>query len=140
VLKKKQTKFAVIGDKGLHPTIKTVQMKEVIQSMKVASDALRLRLFLLLFDEEACVCELMEVFGLKQSDISYHLIQLHKVGFVERIRRGKYSYYRINTKLPNTLYPSLLRFLVGWLEHDKTIIRDKTALQKSKLKCGVSCR
>ena len=140
MLKKKQTKFAVVSDKGLHPTIKTVQMKKVIQSMKVASDALRLRLLLLLFDKVSCVCELMDVFGLKQSDISYHLIQLRKAGFVERIRRGKYSYYRINTKSPNILNPSLLRFLVGWLDHDTTIIQDKTALQKSKLKCGVSCR
>ncbi len=115
-------------------------MQQVVRSMKIAAHVLRLRLLLLLLNQEACVCELMEVFGLKQSDLSYHLIALQRAGFVHRERRGKYSYYGVNTKEPNTVNAGLLQSLVRWLGHDRTITRDRKTLMRVQRRCGDSCQ
>ena len=44
---------------------------------------------------EACVCDLTDVFTLKQPTISHHLKVLLDAGLVERERRGTWAYYRL---------------------------------------------
>jgi ArsR family transcriptional regulator len=43
--------------------------------------------------EAVCVCDLQELLGLKQSNVSYHLKQLFDAGLIDREKRGKYMYY-----------------------------------------------
>jgi ArsR family transcriptional regulator len=114
-------------------------MREVLTSIKAISEEIRIRILLLLMDREACVCELMVVFNMAQSKLSHHLITLRDAGFLQDERRGKWNYYRINTKILNQVNREMLITLSRWLIDDNTIERDRIAFEKVKGHVRVSC-
>lgn len=69
-------------------------MASILKSLRVLSDPVRLRLLLLLSDEELTVAELQEIVGLAQSRISSGLAQLKGEALVEDRRVGKNIFYR----------------------------------------------
>ena len=64
-----------------------------INLLRLLADPTRLRLLLLLEQEELSVAELQEVLGMGQSRISSHLAQLKRAGVVNARRAGKNVYY-----------------------------------------------
>jgi ubiquinone/menaquinone biosynthesis C-methylase UbiE/predicted transcriptional regulator len=64
-----------------------------INLVRLLADPTRLRLLLLLEEEELSVAELQEILGMGQSRISTHLAQLKRAGVVEDRRAGKNVYY-----------------------------------------------
>ena len=70
-------------------------MASILKSLRLASDPNRLRLLLLLEQEELSVAELQEILGKGQSQISTNLAQLKQVGLVDDRRTGKNSFYRL---------------------------------------------
>lgn len=73
-------------------------MPSILKTLRAAADPTRLRILLLLGEEELSVAELQEILTLGQSTISSHLAQLKQAGLVEDRRAGKSSLYRL---LPN---------------------------------------
>ncbi|PWU02829.1 MAG: transcriptional regulator [Terriglobia bacterium] len=71
-------------------------MASILKSLRLAADPNRLRLLLLLEQEELSVAELQEILGKGQSQISTHLSQLKHVGLVDDRRTGKNAFYRLN--------------------------------------------
>jgi ubiquinone/menaquinone biosynthesis C-methylase UbiE/DNA-binding transcriptional ArsR family regulator len=69
-------------------------MASIVKSLRVLGDPTRLRMWLLLSQEELSVAELQEILGMGQSSISTHLAQLKHAGLVEDRRTGKNSWYR----------------------------------------------
>jgi len=67
---------------------------------RVLGDDTRLQMLVLLAVREACVCELVELFGISQPAVSEHLRRLKEVGLVEDERRGTWVFYRRVTDLP----------------------------------------
>ncbi|HEY1239463.1 MAG TPA: metalloregulator ArsR/SmtB family transcription factor [Bryobacteraceae bacterium] len=67
----------------------------MLKSLRLASDPNRLRLILLLEQEELSVAELQEILGKGQSQISTHLAQLKQAGLVDDRRTGKNAFYRL---------------------------------------------
>lgn len=67
----------------------------MLKSLRLASDPNRLRLILLLEQEELSVAELQEIVGKGQSQISTHLAQLKQAGLVDDRRTGKNAFYRL---------------------------------------------
>ena len=114
-------------------------MQEVLTSIKAVSEEIRIRLLLLLTDREACVCELMSVFGMAQSKLSHHLITLRDAGFLEDEKRGKWNYYRVNTKALNAANRELLISLSGWLVDEEIAERDRRMLEKVKERMQICC-
>ena len=70
-------------------------MASILKSLRLASDPNRLRLLLLLEQEELSVAELQEILAKGQSQISTHLAQLKQAGLVEDRRNGKNAFYRL---------------------------------------------
>lgn len=70
-------------------------MASMLKSLRLASDPNRLRLILLLEQEELSVAELQEIVGKGQSQISTHLAQLKQAGLVDDRRTGKNAFYRL---------------------------------------------
>lgn len=70
-------------------------MESILKSLRLAADPNRLRLLLLLEQEELSVAELQEILGKGQSQISTHLAQLKQAGLVEDRRTGKNAFYRL---------------------------------------------
>src|SRR3954465_14175572 len=68
-------------------------MASTINFLKLLADPTRLRLLLLLEEDELSVAELQEILGMGQSRISSHLAQLKRAGIVEHRRAGKHAYY-----------------------------------------------
>jgi ArsR family transcriptional regulator len=65
--------------------------------MKAVTDPSRLRIVLLLEQEELTVAELQEILGMGQSRISTHLSVLKQAELVEDRKSGKNSFYRLRS-------------------------------------------
>ena len=68
-------------------------MTSTLNLLRLLADPTRLRLVLLLEQEELSVAELQQILGMGQSRISGHLAQLKRAGVVEDRRAGKNVYY-----------------------------------------------
>ena len=72
-------------------------MASTLNFLRLLADPTRLRLMLLLEQEELTVAELQEILGMGQSRISSHLAQLKRTGVVQDRRAGKNVYYGLTT-------------------------------------------
>src|SRR5580658_5602646 len=70
-------------------------MASILKSLRLAADPNRLRLLLLLEQEELSVAELQEILSKGQSQISTWLAQLKQAGLVDDRRTGKNAFYRL---------------------------------------------
>ena len=68
-------------------------MASTINFLRLLADPTRLRLLILLEQEELSVAELQDILGMGQSRISSHLAQLKRAGVVSDRRAGKNVYY-----------------------------------------------
>ena len=73
----------------------------VARVFRALADDTRLQILALLGVREACVCELVELFGISQPAISEHLRRLRDVGLVEDERHGTWVFYRRVADLPD---------------------------------------
>jgi ubiquinone/menaquinone biosynthesis C-methylase UbiE/DNA-binding transcriptional ArsR family regulator len=71
----------------------TILATSTINLLRLLADPTRLRLLLVLEQEELSVAELQEILGMGQSRISTQLAQLKRAGVVEDRRAGKNVYY-----------------------------------------------
>ncbi len=114
-------------------------MEDVLTPLKAVSEEIRIRILLLLEDREACVCELMAVFNMAQSKLSHHLIILRDAGFLQDAKRGKWNFYRLNTKALSKVNKELLHSLAHWLTDDSVIEQDRKTLERVQCQEGVCC-
>jgi ubiquinone/menaquinone biosynthesis C-methylase UbiE len=83
-------------------------MPSILKTLRAAADPTRLRILLLLKEEELSVAELQEILTLGQSTISTHLAQLKQAELVEDRRTGKSSLYRLTPSAVDGLLPPFL--------------------------------
>jgi ArsR family transcriptional regulator len=83
-------------------------MPSIVKTLKVVADPNRLRILLLLKEEELSVAELQEILAMGQSTISTHLSQLKQAELVEDRRTGKSNLYRHGTSGAGDLLDELL--------------------------------
>lgn len=76
--------------------------------LRAAADPNRLRILLLLKEEELSVAELQEILVMGQSTISTHLSQLKQAGLAEDRRTGKSSLYRLSADGAENMIADLL--------------------------------
>ena len=76
---------------------------------KALSEPLRIRIVDVLrrSEEPVCQCELIALYGIKQSLLSHHMKKLVDAGVVSVERRHKWAYYSIS--------PQALKELTAWL-------------------------
>ena len=66
---------------------------------KALADELRLKIMYELNQrEKVCVCDLTEMVGLSQSQLSYHLKILYDVNLINREKIGTWHFYSLNKK------------------------------------------
>src|ERR1043165_114622 len=68
-------------------------MASTINLLRLLADPTRVRLLLLLKQEELSVAELQQILGMGSSRISSHLAQLKRAGVVSDRRGGKNGYF-----------------------------------------------
>ncbi len=115
-------------------------MQEILAPLKAVSEGIRVRLLLILKDREACVCELMSVFGMAQSKLSHHLISLRDAGFLQAEKRGKWNYYRVDKRSLKGANRDLLVSLARWADGDPVFDRDRKALNDVQERMRICCK
>src|SRR5213075_948034 len=104
-------------------------MPSTINFLRLIAVPTRLRLLLLLEQEELSVAELQEILGMGQSRISSHLAQLKRAGAVIDRRAGKNVYYGLNDFSRNGAR-ARVQELVQTMAHEiPETTRDRTALK-----------
>lgn len=83
-------------------------MPSIVKILRAAAEPSRLRILLLLKEEELSVAELQEILTMGQSTISSHLAQLKQAGLVEDRRTGKNNLYQLATSSGGALWEGLL--------------------------------
>jgi len=105
-------------------------MASTINFLKLLADPTRLRLLLLLEEDELSVAELQKILGMGQSRISSHLAQLKRAGVVEDRRSGKNVYYGLTAKQERNAAREKVSELIRVLAREMPETeRDRTALQ-----------
>src|SRR2546421_3259525 len=105
-------------------------MASTLSLLRLLADPTRLRLLLLLEEEELSVAELQEILGMGQSRISSHLAQLKHAGVVEDRRAGKNVYYGLTEKEERNAARAKVNELIRALAREMPeTARDRTALQ-----------
>jgi ArsR family transcriptional regulator, arsenate/arsenite/antimonite-responsive transcriptional repressor len=91
-------------------------MKEVAHFFKALSDESRLKmLWLLLNHRELCVCDVMAVLDITQSQASIHLAALHHMGIASDRKDGLWSYYSLRAEVEDPLAKDHLKQLKATL-------------------------
>ena len=82
-------------------------MASIVKSLRAISDPTRLRLLLLLLEEELTVAELQEILGMGQSRISASLTLLKREAIASNRRVGKNIFYSVHPETISALRPLL---------------------------------
>jgi ArsR family transcriptional regulator len=70
------------------------ELEPLAETLRILSDPTRLRILEILHVRgETCVCELEAALGMTQSNISFHVNTLKKVGLVHSQKVGKWVFY-----------------------------------------------
>lgn len=82
-----------------------------VDLFKIMSDETRLRILVLLFHQDLCVCELVHVLEASQPKISKHIAKIRSLKFVTTRRNEQFIYYSLNKD--NKLMMQLLNTIVS---------------------------
>jgi ArsR family transcriptional regulator len=105
-------------------------MSSTLNFLRLLADPTRLRLILLLEQEELSVAELQDIMGMGQSRISSHLAQLKRAGVVLDRRAGKNVYYGLNEANGQNAARAKVSELMRTLARElPETARDRTALK-----------
>lgn len=105
-------------------------MTSILNSLKLLADPTRLRLLLLLSEQELSVVELQEILGMGQSRISSQLALLRKAGLLTQKRSGKNNLY--STTLPTSLREIAEQAALELPEHHKDVASLRHVLRKRR--------
>lgn len=73
----------------------TVSIEVMAEHFKLLGDRTRLKIISMLYYQEMCVCQLVELLNTTQPNISQHLRKLKDAGLVREEKRGQWSYYSL---------------------------------------------
>ncbi|MEG1312607.1 MAG: metalloregulator ArsR/SmtB family transcription factor [Romboutsia sp.] len=72
-------------------------MNNIDLVFKALSDPIRLSILKKLYSSESvCVCELVDIFDISQSKLSYHLKMLLSANLINKTSEGKWNFYSVN--------------------------------------------
>lgn len=71
-------------------------MEKLLDILKALSDETRLRILNLLYEQELCVCDIMETLKISQAKASRHLINLKNAGLLKDRKQAQWVYYSLN--------------------------------------------
>src|SRR6267378_8622276 len=104
-------------------------MPSTINFLRLIADPTRLRVLLVLEQEELSVAELQEILGMGQSRISSHLAQLKRAGAVVDRRAGKNVYYGLKSLSRNGARGRVQELVQTLAREIPETARDRTALK-----------
>lgn len=119
---------------------KGASMNQLTSIFKLLSDDTRLRMMVLLFQEELCVCELSGVLEVPQPRVSKNLAKLRDLNLVEDNRKEKFVFYKL--KEENQLLMETLKSINDKIDSFPQLVQDRKrlGLKEEILKnCCITC-
>ena len=103
----------------------------LLKAIKALADENRLRIVNLLSHQELCVCEMEQVLGMTQSNVSRHLTKLKDTELIISEKQGQFVFHRLN---PDSLleFPFLESLVNQELNKIKKCREDVAKLQSLK--------
>lgn len=101
-------------------------MNQLTSIFKLLSDETRLRMMVLLFQEELCVCELSGILEVPQPRVSKNLSKLRDLNLVDDNRKEKFVFYKL--KEDNQLMMETLKNICDRLDNHPQLVRDRQRL------------
>lgn len=102
-------------------------MNKLLNYFKLLSDETRLRIMVLLYHNEFCVCQLTGITGIPQPNVSKHLGRLRDMGIVNDTRKDVYTFYSLS--IEDQLFEDILEDIVKNIAYYPTL---KLDFEKSK--------
>jgi len=106
-----------------------MDLQAAAQHLRLLADPTRVRLMLLLDDEELSVAELAAITQLAQPRVSTHLSRLREAGLVSDRRDGVFVYYRIAQQPPDAPLEALWQLLRDRTQ-DPLVRQDRERVQQ----------
>lgn len=113
-------------------------MKPLINIFKLLSDETRLRIVVLLVQNELCVCELSYILNVPQPNISKNLTKLKELNLVTMQRKDKFIYYQL--KNDNIMLTHILKDVLDNLENYPQLVIDQGRNDGSQNWLDQSCK
>ena len=114
-------------------------MNTIINTFKLLSDETRLRIILLLNQEELCVCQLTGILEISQPKASKALSKLRDLNLVIDNRQEKFVYYSLNHNNPMMMH--ILEYVDNNLSQYLQLTEDKSKLHLKEsflIKCSTT--
>ncbi len=73
------------------------KIREVERLFGMLGDSNRIKILVLLSKREMCVCEIESALKLSQPTASHHLSLLEQAGLLQRSKRGKWVFYKVES-------------------------------------------
>ena len=105
-------------------------MRNVLAVTKALGDESRVRILMLLEQEELCVCQILEVFDLAPSTVSKHLSILYHAGLLDLRKEGRWVYYRLSGKEAPQDIQNALSWITDAAKNDPRVRADRERLVK----------
>ncbi|AGA68493.1 putative transcriptional regulator [Desulfitobacterium dichloroeliminans LMG P-21439] len=106
-------------------------MNTLTNIFKILSDETRLRIIMLLYQQDLCVCELSGILDIPQPKISKSLSKLRDTNLVSDTRLEKFVFYSLKTEDPVLL--NTLKTIMENLESYPQLINDRTRLADKEI-------
>ena len=116
-------------------------MDRLISIFKLLSDETRLRMLILLYQEELCVCQLSGVLDVPQPRISQNLSKFRDMGLVIDERKEKYVFYSL--KRGNKVLMDILNDIMNNMEAYSKLMEDSSGLSDKEnflTQCCIECK
>jgi ArsR family transcriptional regulator, arsenate/arsenite/antimonite-responsive transcriptional repressor len=107
-------------------------MKKLIDYFRALGEETRIKIILMLFREEMCICELMDQLNLSQSAVSHHVKILKQAGLVNDRRDGKWTFYSINKEGFNKQFESLKELIMTPVEQYEYEVKEEPKVECPK--------
>ena len=102
-------------------------MNQLINIFKILADETRLRMIMLLYQGELCVCQLNGILEISQPRISQNLARLRDLNLVNDERQDKFVYYSL--RRDNRLLMDLLEVIARDIADYPFLLSDRDRLQ-----------
>ncbi|ASG68652.1 transcriptional regulator [Francisella halioticida] len=102
-----------------------MKLADIVDFQKALSDETRIRILMVIYQHELCLCHLAHIFKLANSTISKHLDILRRNGFIHKRKQGRFHYFYFNS-----IYKGQLNWLLKILEDDNTIQNDQKIIKQ----------
>lgn len=105
-------------------------MNQLLNVFKTMSDETRLRIVILLAQQELCVCELSGILKVSQPKVSKNLSKLRDMNLVIDERKEKFVFYKLKTE--NVVLTSTVKNIIDNLDEYPQLVLDKNRISEKE--------